>query len=186
MTASVSLGTPAPDFDLPDLDGRRHHLANLHAPALLIAFMCNHCPAAKHVEGELAAIAKEYRRQGVEVLAICSNDPTTHPDDDVEGLRAQVERTGWHFPYLIDADQEVAREYRAVCTPDFFLYDDVKSLAYRGAMDTSSPGADRPNDGWNLREALDAVLDGRVVDVEQLSPLGCSIKWTPGTEPDWL
>jgi peroxiredoxin len=180
----VPLDTPPPDFDLPSLAGPNVKLADLTGPALLVVFLSNHCPYVRHMEAALAGFTAEYAAQGLSTVAISSNDTTISPDDDAAGLAAQVERTGFTFPYLLDTTQEVARAYHAACTPDFFLYDAARRLAYRGAFDTSRPGNTIPVTGELLRDAVARVLaGGRVAEPHQPSS-GCGIKWRPGNEPD--
>ena len=176
-TSTVPLGTPAPAFDLPTVDGGRVTLADIDAPALCVAFVCNHCPYVKHVEDELGRLVAEQDPDEVAVVAICSNDASSHPDDAPEGLRQQAERAGWSFPYAVDADSAVGRAYEAVCTPDFFVYDERRELVYRGAMDGSTPGNGEPNDGSLLRAALRAAAAGEAVPEPHPAPMGCSIKW---------
>ena len=171
----VPLGTPAPDFDLPTIDGGKVALADLDEPAVCVMFVCNHCPYVQHVEGELGRIAGDV--DDVAFVAICSNDAERYPDDGPEGLRAQAERAGWDFPYAIDADSSVARAYNAACTPDFFVYDADRELAYRGAMDASTPGNGEPNDGSDLRKALRLAKAGEPVSEPHRPSMGCSIKW---------
>ncbi len=172
----VEIGTPAPDFALPDLSSgivRRDDF--VAAPALLVAFLCNHCPYVKHVEVELGRLVAGYPQ--LAVAGICTNDAEAYPDDAPAGLAAQVERAGWTFPYLVDADQAVGRAYQAACTPDFFLYDAQRRLAYRGALDSSTPGNGEPVTGALLRAAIDAVLAGEAVPEPHRPSLGCSLKW---------
>lgn len=171
----VPLGTAAPDFDLPTVDGGRVTLADLDAPVVLVVFACNHCPYVQHVEDELGRVVAEVDQ--VDVVAICSNDAAAYPDDGPAGLRAQAARAGWDFPYAIDADSAVGRAYDAACTPDFFVYGPERELVYRGAMDASSPGNDEPNDGRDLRAALRLALAGEPVPEPHRPSLGCSIKW---------
>ncbi|MEV8095046.1 thioredoxin family protein [Kitasatospora sp. NPDC085879] len=176
ISTLVPLGTPAPDFSLPAIDGRvvaRDDFAA--APALLVAFLCNHCPYVRHVEQAFAELVGEF--PDLAVVGICSNSPAVAPADDTDGLRAQVTRTGWAFPYLVDLDQSVGRAYQAACTPDFFLYDAHRELAYRGAMDDSTPGNGKPVTGGLLRHAIDLVLAGRTVPEPHRPSMGCSIKW---------
>lgn len=178
----VPLGSPAPDFALPSLDGRtvrRDDFAD--RPALLVAFLCNHCPYVRHLESDLGKLLHAYPQLGV--VGVCSNDIAVAPDDGPEGLRGQAQRVGWEFPYLIDAEQEVAKAYRAACTPDFFLYDARQELAYRGAFDGSTPGNGQPVTGERLRAAIEEVLAGRPVPEPHQPSMGCSIKWRPGNEP---
>lgn len=174
----VPLGRPAPDFSLQAIDATVHTLADhADAEALVVVFLCNHCPYVNHVEAELGRIAADYAERGVQFLGICSNDVTTHPEDDVPGLRAQAARAHWTFPYLVDTSQDVARAYGAACTPDFFVHDRDRRLTFRGAMDESSPGNDRPSDGAMLRAALDATLAGEPVPEPHVPSMGCGIKW---------
>jgi peroxiredoxin len=172
----VPLGTPAPDFALPDLTGRtvrRDDLAD--APALLVAFLCNHCPYVRHIENELGRLLAKH--PGLAVVGICSNDAGAYPDDRPDRLAAQAERAGWTFPYLVDEDQSIGRAYRAACTPDFFLHDAQRRLAYRGAFDESTPGNRKPVTGDLLGAAIRHVLDGEAVPEPHRPSMGCSIKW---------
>ena len=172
------LGMPAPDFRLPDTDGRIVSLADFAtAPAVLVAFICNHCPFVKHVRASFARLSTEYQAKGVAVVGISSNDVTTHPDDSPAKMKEEKASAGYTFPYLYDESQDIARAYRAACTPDFFVFDRDRKLAYRGQMDASRPGNGKPNDGSDLRAALDAVLAGRAVEGQQWPSIGCNIKW---------
>lgn len=171
----VPLGTPAPDFDLPTVDGGKVALDDLDSPVVCVMFVCNHCPYVQHVEDELGRLSDEV--DGVDFVAICSNDTEQYPDDGPDGLREQAERAGWNFPYAIDADSSVARAYNAACTPDFFVYGPERELVYRGAMDASSPGNDEPNDGADLRNALRKAKAGEPVAEPHRPSMGCSIKW---------
>jgi len=182
----LALGTPAPDFSLPDFDGRRHALADFAAaPALLVVFTCEHCPFARHVRAEFARYAAEYAPRGLAVVAINSNDLDAYPQDGPDAMREEARSAGYGFPYLLDATQSVAKAYHAACTPDFFLFDAGRRLAYRGQFDDSRPGSPTPVSGADLRRATDAVLSGRPVDGEQRPSLGCNIKWKPGGAPDY-
>jgi len=177
----VPLGTPAPAFSLPDADGRLVSLADFaSSPAILVAFICNHCPYVKHVRAAFARLATDYQARGVAVVGISSNDVATHPDDSPAKMKEEKAATGYTFPYLYDESQDVARAYHAACTPDFFVFDKDRKLAYRGQMDASRPGNGKPNDGADLRAALDAVLAGRAVTAQQWPSIGCNIKWKPG------
>jgi peroxiredoxin len=172
----VPLGTPAPDFALPDLNGktvRRDDLAG--APALLVAFLCNHCPYVRHVEAELGEVLRDF--PDLAVVGVCTNDTDAYPDDRPERLAEQAERSGWTFPYLVDGDQSVGRAYNAACTPDFFLYDAERALAYRGAFDESTPGNGKPVTGALLKGAIEHVLAGNSVPEPHQPSMGCSIKW---------
>lgn len=182
----VPLGTPAPDFRLSDTDGKTVTLADFaDAPALLVIFMCNHCPFVKYIQPALAKLAKEFQDKGVAVVGINSNDAGAYPDDSPEHMAAEKKSAGYTFPYLYDETQEVAKAYHAACTPDFFLYDQDRRLVYRGQMDSSRPGNDKPNDGADLRAAMDAVLSGGSVAAEQRPSAGCNIKWKPGNAPGY-
>jgi peroxiredoxin len=182
----LALGTPAPDFLLPDTTGTDVRLSDFSAaPALLVAFICNHCPYVKHVRSGLAQLAKDYQERGVAVVGINSNDADTHPDDSPAKMVEEVALAGYTFPYLYDESQEVATAYRAACTPDFFLFDKNRRLVYRGQMDSSRPGNDIPVTGVDLRTAIDAVLDGDPVFGEQRPSIGCNIKWKPGQAPQY-
>ncbi len=183
----LALGTVAADFTLPDTKGARVSLSDFpDAPALLVIFMCNHCPYVKHVAEGLAALAKEYQRRGVAVVGINANDASAFPDDAPAKMAEEVKLRGYTFPYLYDATQEVAKAYRAACTPDFYVFDRQRRLVYRGQMDSSRPGSEIPVTGVDLRTALDAVLAGQPVPSNQRPSLGCNIKWKPGNEPDYF
>ena len=181
----LELGTTAPEFSLSDPDGSLHSLGDA-AAAYLVMFICNHCPFVKHVREELARIGRDYAARGVSIVAINSNDTTTHPGDSPEMMKKEADRWGYSFPYVYDADQSVAKAYRAACTPDFYLFDKDKALVYRGQLDDARPGNGAPIDGKDLRAALDAVLAGEPVNERQIPRLGCSIKWTPGNAPDYF
>jgi peroxiredoxin len=180
----LPLGTPLPSFSLPDLNGTvvsSQQLAN--TPGVLVAFLCTHCPYVKHIKGEFARFAKEYRARGLTVIGIASNDATTHPDDGPEGLMKDARDHGYDFPYLYDETQRVAQAFKAACTPDLFLFDRSGRLVYRGQFDDSRPGNNKPVTGADLRAAADAVLAGRDVPSEQKASIGCNIKWKRGNEP---
>ena len=182
----VPLGTPAHDFELPSFDGTTVKLADLDGRALLVMFLCNHCPYVRHVEAALGAMVASYAGRGVAAVGICSNDTQTNPDDGPAGLAEQARRAGFGFPYLIDDSQQVAAAYRAMCTPDLFVYDADRRLAYRGAFDDSTPANGVPVTGERLRRALDLVLAGEPVPEPHRPSMGCSLKWKPGNRPDWL
>lgn len=189
LTASnmLEIGTEAPAFSLPDTNGRTVHLEELHPEkGLLVVFMCNHCPYVKHIQQELTAIAGEYMPRGVAVIGINANDAATHPDDSYEKMQEEVVKQGYPFPYLYDAEQDVAKRYLAACTPDIFLFDRDKRLVYRGQLDDSRPGSDIPVTGRDLRAALDALVNGEPVPEEQKPSMGCNIKWKPGNEPNYF
>ncbi|MDX1516986.1 MAG: thioredoxin family protein [Woeseiaceae bacterium] len=181
----LPLGTAAPEFELPDPDGKIHSLPD-EAPAYLVMFICNHCPFVKHVREQLAAIGRDYRMRGVAIFAINSNDVTTHPGDSPDKMKEEAKTWHYTFPYLFDENQSVAKAYHAACTPDFFVFDRNKRLVYRGRLDGSRPSNDVPVDGTDLRAALDATLAGRSVDADQKPSIGCNVKWKPGNEPDYF
>ena len=182
----LALGTLAPGFSLPDHDGRQHALGDFAAsPALLVAFICNHCPFVRHLRVEFAAFAREYQPRGLAVVAINSNDVEAYPQDGPDAMRAEAAELGYVFPYLLDATQAVAKAYRAACTPDFFLFDAGRRLVYRGQFDDSRPGSGRPVTGADLRAAVDATLAGQAPVPDQLPSLGCNIKWRNGNAPDY-
>jgi peroxiredoxin len=175
----LELGTPAPDFNLPDVVSGQRVSRRLFDgdKALLVMFICRHCPYVKHVQGELARLGTDYQRQGVGIVAIGSNDAAAYPDDRPESLKEMAATVGFTFPFLYDETQDVARAYRAACTPDFFLFDGSQRLVYRGRLDDSRPGSGTPVTGRDLRAALEAVLAGREVDPRQRPSVGCGIKW---------
>lgn len=180
----VPIGTPAPDFRLPSVGGAEVAFSDFaDATALLVVFMCNHCPYVRHVENALAKLVAEYADQGLAVVGISSNDVENYPDDAPDFLREQKTRAGFTFPYLYDENQKVARAYRAACTPDFFLYGRDRKLTYRGEFDGSRPSNDVPVTGESLRAAIDATLAGTPVPEPHNPPVGCGIKWKPGNEP---
>jgi peroxiredoxin len=181
----VPLGTPAPDFALPAADGG--DLVSLKdfsdAPALLVAFLCNHCPYVRHIESVFGRVTAEYAGRGLATVGISCNDVRAYPDDAPEHLVAQARRAGFGFPYLYDEDQAVARAYRAACTPDLFVYDAPRRLAYRGQFDGARPGNRTPVTGESLAAAVDQVLAGRRVPEPHRPSAGCSIKWRAGNAP---
>ena len=181
----LELGTVAPEFSLPDPDGQQHSLGS-GADAYLVMFICNHCPYVKHVREELARLGNDYLSRNSAIVAINSNDSSTHPGDSPGKMKEEVASWGYEFPYVVDSDQSVAKSYRAACTPDFFLFDAEKRLVYRGQLDASRPGNDIPVTGKDVRAALDAVLSGNAVPADQVASIGCNIKWTPGNEPDYF
>jgi peroxiredoxin len=178
-TDSLPPGTPAPGFSLPDVvAGREVSLTDFAgSSALLVMFICAHCPYVVHVREELVRLADEYQPKGAAFVAISSNDAVRYPDDGPDGLRAMAVQCKFPFPMLFDETQEIARSYCAECTPDFFLFDADRKLAYRGRLDESTPGNGRPLTGANMRAALDAVLAGQPAPQPQMPSLGCSIKW---------
>jgi peroxiredoxin len=181
----LALGTKAPDFSLPATDNKAVSLADFKgAPALLVMFLCNHCPYVQHARYTIAHLAQEYQKKGVAVVAINSNDSEKYPADSPAMMREEKKLVGYTFPYLYDESQAVAKAYRAACTPEFYVFDKPQKLMYRGRLDGSSPGNDVPATGNDLRAALDAVLAGKPVSADQKPSMGCNIKWKPGNEPE--
>jgi peroxiredoxin len=175
----LSLGTPAPPFSLPDVVRGQHYSLDSFTgkTALLVIFMCRHCPYVVHVEHELARIGRDYTDTGLGIIGISSNDALSYPDDAPPRLKEMAERLRFTFPLCFDEAQDVAKAYRAACTPDFFLFDSARRLMYRGQLDDSRPGSNKPVTGRDLRDAIDAVLAGKPVDKNQRASVGCSIKW---------
>ncbi|MBI1358057.1 MAG: redoxin domain-containing protein [Acidobacteria bacterium] len=181
----LELGAPAPDFALPDVtSGKTVSLSEAtREKGVLVMFICSHCPFVVHINAALGQLGRDYANQPVGIVAICSNDPVSHPKDAPENLRKQVAEQGFTFPYLVDETQEVAKAYRAACTPDLYLFDANKKLVYRGQFDSSRPGNDVPVTGKDLRAALDALIAGKPISDQQTASIGCNIKWRPGNEP---
>jgi peroxiredoxin len=185
----LPLGTALPGFALPDLDGRTVTPRDFEdAPGLLVAFLSHHCPYVTHIRREFAKFAVEYRQKGLGIVGICSNDAGAFAEDGPQGMREEAASAGYTFPYLFDETQDVAKAFRAACTPDLFLFDRGRVLVYRGQFDDSRPRMQPPIPvtGKDLRAAADAVLDGRPVPVAQKSSIGCNIKWKRGNEPDYF
>ena len=183
----LPLGTKAPAFSLPNVDGRTVSLDDFQgAPAYLVMFICNHCPYVKHVATELARLARDYQAKGVAVIAINSNDVSAHPADSPEQMVHEVESREYTFPYLFDETQAVAQAYKAACTPDFYIFDKAQKLAYRGQLDSSRPDSGIAVTGRDLRAALDAVVAGQAAPTDQKPSIGCNIKWKPGHEPAYF
>lgn len=182
----LDLGTEAPDFTLPDIYGGKISFSDFkNTKAVLVMFVCNHCPYVQHVRDEVINLTKEYQNKDVAVIGINSNDFREYPDDSPEKMREDSEKYGYTFPYLFDATQEVARKFHASCTPDFFLFDMNHKLVYRGQMDDSRPGNGKPVTGADLRKALDAILEGKRAPGLQKPSIGCNIKWRKGREPEY-
>ena len=184
----LELGTSAPDFHLTDtVSGKVMSLADFHdAPVLVVAFMCNHCPYVKHLRESLAVFGRDVQAKGAVMVGISSNDISTHPQDGPEKMALEAQDAGYTFPYLYDETQDVAKAYRAACTPDFYVFDGERKLVYRGQFDDSRPGNKLPITGQDLRNAVDSVLEGRAVSPDQKPSMGCNIKWTAGHEPDYF
>jgi peroxiredoxin len=183
----LSLGTTAPDFRLPDTNGKIVSLVDFKdKPALLVMFICNHCPYVKHIRTGLAQLARDYLPRGIGIVGVNSNDVVNYPDDSPAKMKEEAKSAGYLFPYLYDESQAVAKAYRAACTPDIYLFDKGRKLVYRGQFDDSRPGNGIPVTGKDLRAALDAVLAGRPVSANQKASMGCNIKWKAGNEPDYF
>ena len=182
----LPLGTAAPDFKLPDTNGKTVSLADFKdKPVLLVLFICNHCPYVKHIRAGLAQLARDYLPRGVAIVGINANDVANYPDDSPAKMKEEVKSAGYLFPYLYDETQAVAKAYRAACTPDIYLFDKGRKLVYRGQMDDSRPGNGIPVTGKDLRAALDATLAGKPISSNQKASMGCNIKWKAGNEPDY-
>ncbi|MEQ8338545.1 MAG: thioredoxin family protein [Cyclobacteriaceae bacterium] len=178
-SAMLPLNAAAPHFKLHDVITDQVISPELikGEHGLLMMFVCNHCPYVKHIENEIGKLAGEYLSRGIGMVAITSNDIEKYPDDGPEGMKDQAKRASWNFPYLLDETQEVAKAYKAECTPDFFLFDKSLKCVYRGRMDSSSPGNGQPNDGADLRQALDLLIAGQPIPEDQKPSMGCNIKW---------
>ncbi len=186
------LGQPVPQFALSDPGGKVYSLEDFSgSPALLVAFFCNHCPFVQHLLPAFVDFAAAYRVKGLATVVISSNDVTAYPEDSPANMAILADKYNFSFPYLYDSEQTAARDFRAVCTPDFFLYDQSRKLVYRGQFDRSRPTTEHvqgngfPADGSEMRRAVDALLAGEAVPGEQLPGIGCSMKWKPGNEPVW-
>jgi peroxiredoxin len=183
----LPLGTQAPAFSLPNVDGRTVSLDDFRGQAaLLVIFMCNHSPFVIHLRSELAKFAREYQHKGVAVVGISSNDAAAYPADSPEKMVEEHKAAGYTFPYLYDGEQQAARAYHAACTPDFFLFDGQRRLVYRGQFDDSRPSNGKPITGRDLRAACDAVLSGQPIPEPQQPSIGCNIKWKPGNAPEYF
>ena len=183
----LPLGTPAPDFSLPDaVSGKTVSLSDYtEAKALLVMFICNHCPYVVHINDDFGPLANEFANEGLAVVAINANDIANYPQDAPPRMKDLAESKGWSFPFLMDDDQSVAKAYQAACTPDFFLFDSNKKLVYRGQWDNASPGRNDPVDGQHMRAAIRAILGGAAPSSEQIPAMGCNIKWKAGNAPDY-
>jgi peroxiredoxin len=183
----LPLGKTAPDFKLPDTSGKTISLADFkNASALVVIFMCNHCPYVVHIRAGLAQLARDCAPKHVAIVGVNSNDVNNYPADSLAKMKDEVKLAGYIFPYLYDETQAVAKDYHAACTPDIFLFDNGRRLVYRGQFDASRPGNGIPVTGKDLRSALDAVLAGKPVSPDQKASIGCNIKWKAGNEPDYF
>ena len=183
----LPLGTQALDFRLPDYKGNCVSLSDFKdAPALLVMFICNHCPYVQHVRPTIAKLATEYKKKGVATVAINSNDAQKYHADSPAMMEQEVKMVGYTFPYLVDESQTAAKAYRAACTPEFYLFDKDRKLYYRGRLDGSTPGSNVPTNGEDLRRALDSLLAGKPAPKDQIPSMGCNIKWKPGNAPDYF
>lgn len=182
----LALGTPLPSFSLPDVDGKTVSPEQFaQAPALLVAFICPHCPFVRHIRMAFGEFAREYQAKGLAIIAINSNDTDEFPEDAPDGMRDEARMAGYPFPYLFDESQQVAKDFMAACTPDLFLFDKARTLVYRGQFDDSRPRTSLPITGRDLRAAVDAVLAGEPVPATQRPSIGCNVKWKPGNAPDY-
>ena len=181
----LALGTQAPDFQLPDVvSGQTISLATFAGKqALLVMFICQHCPFVKHIQDQLAQLGQDYASQNLGIVAISANDAEKYPDDGPDSLKAMAQTLGFTFPLCYDETQATAKAYTAACTPDFFLFDANRQLIYRGQLDDSRPGNDKPVTGQDLRAAIDAALANQPINPNQMPSIGCNIKWKPGNEP---
>jgi peroxiredoxin len=181
----LELGTSAPDFALPDVvSGKTISLSTFRdKDVLLVMFICHHCPFVKHVKSELARLGQDFAAKNVGIVGISSNDPAVSSDDSPEGLRQMASEWNLAFPVCYDETQAVAKSYEAACTPDFYVFDRDRKLAYRGQLDDSRPSNLKPVTGADLRSAIDALLSGKTVSADQKPSLGCNIKWKQGNEP---
>jgi peroxiredoxin len=175
----LPLGTTAPTFELPDtVSGNRVTFTDIRGEkGTLVMFICNHCPYVKHIQEELVRLASDYRAEGIGIVAISSNDVEKYPEDGPEQMRNEARKWGYSFPYLFDESQQVARDYDAACTPDFYVFDHGDTLVYRGQLDSSRPGNGKPLNGSDLRQALNDVIHGNPVSEDQVPSQGCNIKW---------
>ena len=185
LSTMLDLGTNAPEFTLPDvISGKTMTLRDFaNRKALLVMFICRHCPFVKHIEQELARMGRDYANRDVAMVAISANDAAEYPGDAPESLKEMAEQLGFSFPFLYDESQSAAKAYSAACTPDFFLFDQSRKLVYRGQLDDSRPESEIPVTGKDLRAAIDAVLDDEAVNSDQRASIGCNIKWKSGNEP---
>ena len=182
----LALDTRLPAFELPDFSGERVSPSKVSAPAILVVFICPHCPFVRHTRLEIGRFGREYQAKGLAMFGINSNDTGAFPEDGLEGMKEEAAIAGYTFPYLRDETQEVAKLFRAACTPDFFLFDADRTLVYRGQLDSSRPRNDIPVTGADLRAAADAVLAGRKPSPDQKASIGCNIKWKRGNEPEYF
>ena len=178
----LELGTSLPEFTLPNVKGGTYSTHDFNNKALVVMFICNHCPYVKHLESALSDMAKEYQPQKVDFVAISSNDVENYPEDAPQLMA----KKNYPFPYLYDETQEVAKAYKAACTPDFFVFDENKKLVYRGQFDDSRPKNEKKITGKDLKGAIDALLNGEEVPEQQIPSIGCNIKWKPGNEPEYF
>lgn len=187
LSNSIELGTTAADFLLSDANGVAHRLSDFEAaPALLVAFISNRCPFVQLIRNEFASFAREYQTKGLQIIAINSNDAEAHPEESIEAIGREVDEIGYSFPYLKDEEQTAAKAYGAACTPDLFVFDGDRKLAYHGQFDDARPGNGKVVTGKDLRAATDAILAGRKPAAAQTPSIGCNIKWTAGNEPSWF
>jgi len=184
QSAQLALQTPAPFFSLEGSEGETVSLDDFaDAPGLLVIFLCNHCPYVVHVADAIAALAQDLQAQGIAVVGINSNDTDAYPTDSLPRMAEEKARRGYVFPYLLDKTQEVAKAFQAACTPEFYLFDEGRSLVYRGQLDASRPGNEVPPSGDDVRRAVNALVNAQSPLSKQEPSIGCSIKWRPGNAP---
>lgn len=187
LSTMLEIGTKAPSFELPDTDGSKVSLNDLKFDkGVLVMFICNHCPYVKHLNEGLVEFANEYNQKGIECIAISSNDVENYPQDSPELMKELSEKHNFPFPYLYDETQEVAKDYKAACTPDFFLFDRDLKLFYRGQFDDSRPGNGKPVTGNDMRAATNSLIEGEENFEPQIPSMGCNIKWKSGNEPEYF
>ena len=181
----LELGTFAPEFSLPDGNKNYHKLGN-NGLAYLVMFICNHCPFVIHVREQLSKLGRDYLPKEVVIIAINSNDVENYPADSPDKMKQEAKNNNYLFPYVFDEDQSIAKKFKAACTPDFFIFNKEKKLAYRGRLDSSNPSNDEPVNGNEIRMALDLILANKEINFKQKPSIGCNIKWKPGNEPDYF
>lgn len=187
LSTMLEIGTKAPSFELPDTDGSKVSLNDLKFDkGVLVMFICNHCPYVKHLNEGLVEFANEYKQKGIECIAISSNDVENYPQDSPDLMKELSEQHNFPFPYLYDETQEVAKAYKAACTPDFFLFDSNLELFYRGQFDDSRPGNGKPVSGNDMRAAANSLIEGDENFEPQTPSMGCNIKWKSGNEPEYF
>jgi len=181
------LGSLAKDFCLPDFKGKTFKLNDFENKEILVVmFLCNHCPFVKNIEKVLGELSKSYKDRSVAFVGINSNDIAAYPEDSPKNMKVMAKESRWKFPYLFDEEQKIAKDYRAACTPDFFVYDKERKLRYRGQFDDTRPGDKQPVTGCDFKKAIDLLLEGKRIDFKQRASVGCNIKWKKRNAPDYF